>query len=57
MYGVKNTFKDTPFEDGDILYMIKAKQEPKAKFVDGEWKRDYSDKEWWLYEYSVKGIN
>ena len=57
IYGVKNTFKDTPFEDGDILYMIKAKQEPKAKFVDGEWKRDYSDKEWWLYEYSVKGIN
>lgn len=57
MYGVKNTFKDTPFGDGDILYMIKAKQEPKAKFVDGDWKRDYSDKEWWLYEYSVKGIN
>lgn len=54
---VKNTFKDTPFEDGDVLQMIKCKQEPKAKFVDGEWVRDYKDKEWWLYEYNVKGLN
>lgn len=50
---VVNSFKDTPFEDGDVLYMIKPKQEPKAKMVDGEWQRDYSDKEWWLYEYKV----
>lgn len=52
---VKNTFKNTPFVDGDILCILKAKQEPKAKFVDGEWQRDYKDKEWWVYEYSVKG--
>ena len=52
-FGVINSFKDTPFEDGDIIEMIKAKKEPKAKFVDGEWKRDYTDKEWWLYEYKV----
>ena len=52
-YGVVNSFKDTPFEEGDVIEMIKAKQEPKAKFVDGEWKRDYTDKEWWLYEYRV----
>ena len=52
-FSVKTSFKDTPFKDGDILRMIKAKQEPKAKFVNGEWTRDYSDKEWWLYEYSV----
>lgn len=52
-YKVKNSFKDTPFEEGDILQMISAKQEPKAKFVDGEWKRDYADKEWWLYEYKI----
>lgn len=50
---IKNTFKDTPFEEGDILYMYKLKQEPKAKMVNGEWQRDYKDKEWWLYEYSV----
>ena len=52
-FGVVNSFKDTPFEDGDIIEMIKAKQEPKAKLVDGKWKRDYTDKEWWLYEYKV----
>lgn len=52
-YHVKNSFKDTPFKDGDILRMIKCKQEPKAKMVDGKWERDYTDKEWWLYEYEV----
>ena len=48
------TFKDTPFNNGDILQIIRAKQEPKAKMVDGEWRRDYADKEWWIYEYVVK---
>ena len=52
-FSVKTSFKDTPFKDGNILHMIKAKKEPKAKMVDGEWKRDFTDKEWWLYEYSV----
>jgi DNA polymerase-3 subunit alpha len=52
-FSVKTSFKDTPFKDGDVLHMIKAKKEPKAKMVDGEWKRDFTDKEWWLYEYSV----
>lgn len=53
-FHVKNTFKDTPFAEGDLLQMIKCKQEPKAKMVDGEWVRDYLDKEWWLYEYAIK---
>ena len=48
---VVNSFKDTPFEEGDILQLIKCKQEPKAKFVNGKWERDYTDKEWWTYEY------
>jgi hypothetical protein len=53
-WNVKNTFKDTPFANGDILYMTKCKQEPKAiRQEDGSWARDYHDKEWWLYEYSV----
>ena len=51
---VKNSFKDTPFKEGDILYMIKCKQEPKAvRQSDGNWGRDYTNKEWWLYEYNV----
>ena len=51
--GVITSFKDMPFEEGDILYMSKVKQEPKAKMIDGEWQRDYSDKEWWIYDYKV----
>lgn len=50
---VVNTFEDTPFNNGDILYMVKCKAEPKAKRVDGKWQRDYTDKEWWCYEYTV----
>ena len=52
-WNVINSFKDTPFEDGDMLQITKCKQEPKSKFIDGEWKHDYSDKEWWLYGYNV----
>lgn len=52
-FAVNATYKSKPFENGDILMMIKAKQEPKAKYVDGEWKRDYDDKEWWLYDYET----
>lgn len=52
-WNVKTTFKDTPFQDGDVLCLITCKQEPKAKFVDGAWQRDYKDKEWWCYEYNV----
>lgn len=55
---VYTTFKEQPFENGDILYMKKCKKEPKAKMVDGEWTRDYMNKEWWLYDYDIKdGIN
>ena len=50
--GVVTSFKDTPFAEGDILHINKAKQEPKAKMVNGEWTRDYSDKEWWIYDYT-----
>lgn len=57
-WNVKNSFKDTPFNEGDILYMIKCKQEPKAvRQEDGTWKRDYNDKEWWLYAYEVKNTD
>jgi len=50
---VYTTFKEAPFNEGDMLYMVKASKEPKAKMVDGEWVRDYGDKEWWLYDYKI----
>lgn len=57
-YYLVNTYEDTPFNNGDILYMVKCKEEPKAvKGEDGKWNRDYNNKEWWLYEYRVKGEN
>ena len=52
---VKTSFTDTPFKEGDILYMNKCIQEPKAvRQEDGTWKRDYHSMEWWLYDYSLK---
>lgn len=57
-YYLVNTYEDTPFNNGDILYMVKCKEEPKAvRGEDGKWVRDYNNKEWWLYEYQVKGEN
>lgn len=57
-YYLVNTYEDTPFNNGDILYMVKCKEEPKAvRGEDGKWNRDYNNKEWWLYEYRVKGEN
>lgn len=57
-YYLVNTYEDTPFNNGDILYMVKCKEEPKAvRGEDGKWVRDYNNKEWWLYEYRVKGEN
>ena len=50
---IYTTFKEKPFKNGDILYMKKCKQEPKVKMVDGEWIRDYANKEWWIYDYDV----
>ena len=54
---IYTTFKEKPFKNGDILYMKKCKQEPKVKLVDGEWIRDYANKEWWIYDYDLKGCN
>ena len=49
--GVVTSFKDTPFEEGDILFMNTVKQEPKMKKVGDDWVKDYSNKEWWIYDY------
>jgi len=46
-------FADTPFADGDLLYLKKCKREPKSKLVDGEWTKDWSQMEWWVKDYKV----
>lgn len=53
---IYTTFKEKPFENGDVLFMKKCRKEPKSKMVDGEWIKDYANKEWWLYDYD-KGDN
>ena len=50
---IENSYKDTPIHDGDIIQLIRCKKEPKSKFIDGEWRHDYTDKEWWVYAYKV----
>lgn len=51
--GIVTTFKDTPFENGDIMLIVKTRQEPGGKFVNGKYERDYSIKEWWVTEYRI----
>lgn len=52
---IYTTFKELPFENGDILYMKNCRKEPKTKNVDGTWIKDYANKEWWLYDYTKGG--
>lgn len=50
---IRTTFKEKPFEDGDILYMKKCREEPKTKMVNGDWVKDFTSKEWWVYDYDI----
>ena len=56
---IRTTFKEKPFEDGDILYMKKCREEPKTKMVNGDWVKDFASTEWWIYDYDIitKGEN
>ena len=48
---VKSCFEKNPFENGDILYMIKCRKENKRKKVDGEWVKSPDEFNWWIIEY------
>ena len=51
---IVTAFADTPFKNGDMLYMKKCKQEPKMKMGEnGEWHKDWSQMEWWIKDYSI----
>lgn len=51
---IVTSFKDLPFENGDILYMKKCKRKCASKLVNGEWKEQKDVLEWWLYDYSLQ---
>lgn len=53
---IRTTFKEKPFEDGDILYMKKCREEPKTKMVNGDWVKDFTNKEWWVYDYDIVSL-
>ena len=49
-------YKDTPFEDGDVLFCKKFKPKPKSIKTEDGWKPIPNTKEWWLTNYSKADI-
>lgn len=48
---VVNSFKEIPFEDGDILYIKTVKKQPKKHKVNDEWVVVPDTFEWWIKDY------
>ena len=48
---IKNSYLDTPVENGDIIYMSRCDKEPKKKKIDGEWQTVPNEYVWWINEY------
>lgn len=48
---VENSFNETPFEDGDILYIKKVKRQPKKQKVNDDWVVIPDVTEWWIKDY------
>ena len=46
-----NSFKEIPFEDGDILYIKIVKKQPKKHKVNDEWVVVPDTFEWWIKDY------
>lgn len=53
---IVTAFADTPFKDGDMLYMKKCKQEPKMKKDGDDWVKDWSQMEWWIKDYTIMEV-
>lgn len=49
---VKTSFQMLPVQNGDVIYMISCKEEPKrTKDKDGEWKVIPGVSDWWINDY------
>lgn len=49
---VRASFADSPFENGDVLYMISCSKEPKKRKNDsGQWESVPNEFNWWLNDY------
>ena len=48
---ITNSFKDTPVEDGDIIYIERAEKLPKKRKIGEEWVVVQDEWEWWIRAY------
>lgn len=48
---VENSFEETPFEDGDILYIKKVKKQQKKQKINDDWVAIPNSYEWWIKDY------
>lgn len=48
-----NSFNDTPFNEGDCLYMDICKKEPRLTKTDSGWKKVPGEYVWWIKKYHV----
>lgn len=51
-----DTFVKKPFEDGDIISIVKCSKRNKSKMVDGEWVKIPDEYEWWLDKYEIVNL-
>ena len=45
------SFNETPFQDGDILYIKNVKKQPKKRKVGDDWEIVPDVYEWWIKDY------
>jgi DNA polymerase-3 subunit alpha len=48
---VKNSFYETPFSEGDVLYIREVKKTNKRQNINGEWTEIEGSYEWWIKDY------
>jgi len=48
---IKTCFTDTPFEDGDIIYVNKFRKEPRKRKTESGWENVPGEWNWWCIDY------
>lgn len=51
-----DTFSQKPFEEGDIISIVKCSKRNKSKMVDGEWVKIPDEYDWWLDKYEIVNL-
>ena len=53
---VKTSYRDTPFEEGDIIYMKKCSKKPRVRKSDNGWVEIPNEYNWWVDDYMVSNL-